>query len=414
MDAMIAGESAEREGQPGTPRLLRAINERMLLEHLRANGPLSRAQLARATGLSKPTVSSALGNLERAGLVRPTGEKSAEHGGRHGILYEFDPTAAYVIGIDVGRSWVRVALADLTGTIVMRRDGSNQAQTATTLADIVGTLAKQTVDEAGLKWSQIVHTVVGTPGVFDQQSGRVVLAPNLPGLETQGVIELLQQALGPGLTIENDANLAALGESVFGCGKEVETFVFLTIGTGIGMGIISHGALYRGAHGASGEVAYLPLGQASLSSAELEGAIYQRGMLEEAASARGIVRAALSMGMPEPLSARSIFEAARTGDALAQAVIEDEARLLAQAIAAIAAILDPAMVVLGGGIGQNFDLLGKCIERQLHTMTPIRPRLVPSQLGQDVVLLGAIATGLDIASNLVFQQRTGGSANVAP
>lgn len=413
MDAMIAGEGAERESQPGTPRLLRAINERMLLEHLRANGPLSRAQLARATGLSKPTVSSALGNLERAGLVRPTGEKSVEHGGRHGILYEFDPTAAYVIGVDVGRSWVRVAVADLTGTIVMRRDRSNQAQTAAELVDITGSLAKQTVAEAGLQWSQVVHTVVGTPGVFDQSSGRVVLAPNVPGLETQGVIELLQHALGPGLTVENDANLAALGESVFGCGKEVETFVFLTIGTGIGMGIISQGTLYRGAHGASGEVAYLPLGLTSQLSEEMKRAVNQRGMLEEAASARGIVRAALAMGMSEPLSARSIFDAARIGDALARAVIEDEARLLALAIAAIAAVLDPAMVVLGGGIGQNFDLLGECIERQLHAMTPVRPRLVPSQLGQDVVLLGAIATGLGVAKDLVFQQRTGSSVNGA-
>ena len=407
-----AGEGAERESLPGTPRLLRAINERILLEHLRNNGPMSRAQLARATRLSKPTVSNALGNLERVGLVRPTGEKSAEHGGRHGILYESDPTAGYVLGIDIGRSWVRVAVADLTGTIVVRRDGSNQVRTAAALVNMTADLAKKTLAEAGLEWSQVVHTVVGTPGVFDQQGGRVILAPNLPGLEQQGIIGMLQSTLGPGLTMDNDANLAALGERVFGCGKEVDTFVFLTIGTGIGMGIITNGTLYRGAHGASGEVAYLPLGMATIPAPESSAG--RRGMLEEAAGARGIVRSALALGMQPPLSAKRIFEAAREGDSQALTVIERETQLLAQAIAAVASVLDPEIVILGGGIGQNFDLLGQRIEQHLLAMTRIRPRIVPSQLGQDVVLLGAIATGLEIAHDLVFQQRAGdGSANPA-
>ena len=402
---MIGGEGGERENQPGTPRLLRALNERILVDHLRKNGPLSRAQLARATGLSKPTVSNALGNLERVGLVRPTGEKSAERGGRHGVLYESDPTAGYVLGIDIGRSWIRVAISDLAGTIVVRRDGLNQAQTATTLVSMTTDLAKRTVSEAGLTWSQVVHTVAGTPGVFDQPGGRVILAPNLPGLEQHGIIELLQNALGPGLTVDNDANLAALGERVFGGGREVDTFVFLTIGTGLGMGIITNGTLYRGAHGAGGEVAYLPLGMPTIPNAESR--VGKRGMLEEAVAARGIVSSALAMGMQPPVSAKRIFADARAGDSLALAVIERETHLLAQAIAAVAAVLDPEMVVIGGGIGQNFDLLGQRLEQHLHEITLIRPRIVPSTLGQDVVLLGAIATGLEIANDLVFQQRAG-------
>jgi predicted NBD/HSP70 family sugar kinase len=227
----------------------------------------------------------------------------------------------------------------------------------------------------------------------------------LPGLEQHGIIELLQNALGPGLTVENDANLAALGERVFGGGREVDTFVFLTIGTGLGMGIITNGTLYRGAHGAGGEVAYLPLGMQTLPNAESN--VGKRGMLEEAVAARGIVSSALTMGMQPPVSAKRIFADARAGDRLALAVIERETHLLAQAIAAVAAVLDPEMVVIGGGIGQNFDLLGQRLEQHLQAMTLIRPRIVPSTLGQDVVLLGAIATGLGIANDLVFQQRAG-------
>ena len=177
---------------------------------------MSRAQLSRDTGLSKPTVSQALANLERAGLVRSVGAASGGRG-RMAVLYEPDATAGYVVGVDVGGSWVRCGVADLAGSLVGRRDVRNRARSAKALVDTVTALAHDAVRDAGLTWSSVVHTQVGSPGVFDQASGRLLFAPNLPGgWERSGLVERLEQALGTPVTVENDANLAAVGERTFG------------------------------------------------------------------------------------------------------------------------------------------------------------------------------------------------------
>src|SRR5919107_3875750 len=144
---------------PGTPRLLRAHNERAVLEHLRAAGPSSRPDLARIAGLSKPTVSQALANLESAGLVRQVGPASPSLG-RTARLYEVAPMAGYVVGIDIGRAWIRIAAADLAGDIVARRDERNRARSANALVKSVASVGHDVVAAAGLTWKQVAHTVV--------------------------------------------------------------------------------------------------------------------------------------------------------------------------------------------------------------------------------------------------------------
>jgi predicted NBD/HSP70 family sugar kinase len=394
--------------QPGTPSLLKAINERSLLEYLRNHGPTSRAQLARATGLSKPTVSQALAGLETAGLVMPVGQSISNKGGRIAILYEPNPEAGYVVGIDVGRGWVRAAVADLAGRIIARDDEQNNAQSASSLVVLISRLARNLVLNAGLSWSQVVHAVIGTPGVFDIQSKRVLFSANLPEWGKQGLLAELQQAFNLSLSVENDANLAALGEHSFGWGTDTNTFVYITIGTGVGMGIVMNGALYRGARGAAGEIGFLPFGLDETSEQTTTISDSYLGMFEEAASAEGIVRQGQKLGLSASLSAKQIFDAAYQGDKKALAVVEQEGYRLALAIATIAAVLDPELVVLGGGIGQRSELLQAPLERRLQQLTPLRPRIVTTKLGDDSVLLGAIATALEIAHNLVFQNYSNG------
>lgn len=400
------GEAAERESQTGTPRFLRVMNERGLLEYLRLNGPRSRAQLARETGLSKPTVSQALANLERAGLVRVIGQVGSQRGGRQAVLYEPDPTAGYVVGVDIGRSWVRVALADLAGTIVARSEEQNEATSALALIEMVNKLAHHTVASADLPWSQVIHLVVGTPGFLDPTSERLLYSHNLPEWDQPGLVDLLREALGQSLTVENDSNLAALGERTFGCGLTANTFVYLLIGTGVGMGIVIDGALYRGTHGAGGEIGFLPLGMHGDREVPMDASAHRRGMLEDATSAEGVVREAMARGMSSPVSAKQVFDAARAGDEVAQAVVAWEGQQLALAIASVAAILDPEIIVLGGGVGRNVDVLRAPIEQRLREITPFQPRIIASELDGDAVLLGAIATALTVARDLVFQQRS--------
>src|SRR4051794_18051096 len=143
----------------GTPALLRTLNQGALMQRLREGGPLSRAQLARDTGLSKPTVSQALAELESAGLVRPVG-RAAPSRGRTAMLYESDPTAGYVVGVDIGRAWIRVAVADLSGEIISRSDTPNRARTGAAVVRAVAREARAAVKKAGIDWKQVVHTVV--------------------------------------------------------------------------------------------------------------------------------------------------------------------------------------------------------------------------------------------------------------
>jgi predicted NBD/HSP70 family sugar kinase len=369
---------------------------------LRRDGPMSRPQLARIAGLSKPTVSLALGNLESAGLVRLAGPATPSLG-RTAMLYEFDPSAGYVVGIDIGRAWIRIAAADLSGEIVARRDERNHARSATALVRTVSGVAHAVVAAAGLTWEQVAHTVVGGPGVFDPESDRLLHAPNLPGWSRPGLMSSLREALPPSVALDNDANLAAVGERTYGSGPDAATFVYLSVGTGIGMGIIIDGHLYRGAHGAAGEVGYLPLGDHGEGrDARL------RGILEAAASADAVVRTAKQLGVEGASSAKRVFSAARLGDPLALAAVEAEGERLALVVGTVAAIIDPEFVLLGGGVGSNLDLLRPTLERRLTQLTPLAPRIAEGSLGQDAIVLGAVASALDTARERVFQQRTGG------
>ncbi len=356
---------APPEFAPGTPSLLRAINERSLLELIRRDGAMSRAEAARRSGLSKPTVSQALSGLEGAGLVQQSGRARGPKG-PGAVVYSLNPESGWVVGIDVGSHWVRAALADITGTVRARRDERTHRSAAATVAQI-SALAHGLAGERGIGWGHVTHATVGLPGVLDPDRTRLALSPNLPGGK-QGLVEAIRAELGAKVSFDNDVNLAALGERARGVGQGTSNFVFLWVGTGIGLGIVVDGQLYRGAAGAAGEIAYLPVGPGDPH----DPAYRRRGQLEESASAAAAQRLAREHGL-RPASPKSVFAAARRGDATAIAVVEQIAGRIALAIAAVVPVLDPALVVLGGGIaGNGGDLLREPIERELHRISPYR------------------------------------------
>jgi predicted NBD/HSP70 family sugar kinase len=380
----------------GTPSLLRAINARTILELIQRGGPVSRAQVARDSGLSKPTVSLGLAALLEAGLVREVGRSSGGRG-PSALLYEVNPEAGWVAGLDVGRRWLRAAIADITGTIVARRHERARVSSARALIGQIGAIARGLAGDAGIGWDQVVHATVGSPGVFEPTRGAVSLAPNLPGWGRHGLLEALTGELGTQVGVENDVNLAAVGERWKGLGRGVRDFGFLSIGTGVGMGLVLGGELYRGSRGAAGEVGYLPIG-----SDPLNPQVRRRGAFEEATNAAAVVRTAREGGMTGPLTPQKIFALARRGDPTAGAVVAAEARRLALGLAVVVAVADLELVVLGGGIGGNADLLLEPLERELRTLSPLRPRLAASALGEDAVLQGAVATALAAAQDWLF------------
>lgn len=372
---------------------MRVLNQRAVLDRLRHLGAATRPQIAKDTGLSKPTVGQALVDLERHGLVRPTGRTTAGPG-RSAVVYEPNPAAGYVLGVDIGRERLRAAVADLGGSVVARVDERNRCKSAAALVRTVTELASRTVADAGIALTDVVVKVIGSPGVIDQRSRVVRHAPNLPGWESAGVLDGLESSLGPAVVVENDANLAALGEHVYGAAQDARVFVCATIGTGVGMGIVVDGVLFRGAHGGAGEVGFLPFGK--------PGSAVRRGQFEEAAAAESVVALAGERGL-SARSALQVFVAARSGDARALEVVRLEAERLAFLVASVAAVIDPELVVLGGGVGSNVDLLLAPMEASLRTMTPLAPRIVAGALGDGAVLSGALAMGLRAARELVFE-----------
>jgi predicted NBD/HSP70 family sugar kinase len=386
----------ERPPTVGTPSLLRAINARTILEQIQRYGPVSRAQVARDIGLSKPTVSLGLTALLDAGLVREVGRSSGRPG-PSAVLYELNPMAGWVVGVDVGRRRVRAALADITGDVVARRDEPAHASSARTLIGQVGAIAHGLAAEAGIGWDEVHHVTVGSPGVFEPVRGAVILAPNLPGWGRQGLLKRLRGELGDHIGVENDVNLAAEGQRWRGLARDVRNFGFLSVGTGVGMGLVLDGRLYRGASGSAGEVGYLPIG-----ADPYDRQVRRRGAFEEAVNGTAVVRAAAKAGLPGSLTAKKVFALARRGDPLAGRVVEDEARRLALGLAVVMAVVDLELIILGGGVGGNADLLLAPVERELRALSPIRPRLAVSALGEDAVLQGAVAAALEVAQNRLF------------
>jgi len=203
--------------------------------------------------------------------------------------------------------------------------------------------------------------------------------------------------LGTRVGVENDVNLAAVGERWQGLGQGVGNFGFLSVGTGVGMGLVLDGKLYRGSSGAAGEVGYLPIG-----ADPHDRHVQRRGAFEEAAGGAGVVRIAHEAGMKGSLTPKRVFALARKGDPLAERVVETEARRLALGLAVVTAVVDLELVILGGGIGGNADLLLEPVERELRALSPLRPRVVASALGDDAVLQGALATALAAAQDRLF------------
>jgi predicted NBD/HSP70 family sugar kinase len=370
-----------------------------VLELIRTTGSVSRAEVARRSGLSKPTVSQALTGLLDSRLVREVGRESGRKG-PGAVLFELNPESGWVVGLDVGRNWVRVALADITGRVVARRDERTRARSSATLVAQIGRIGHDVAADAGLKWSQVTHATVGNPGVFDPSRSQLSLAPNLPGWGKPGLVEAIRAELGTRTSFENDVNLAALGEAWAGVAQGVEDFAVLHVGTGTGVGLVLGGELHRGRHGAAGEIdlAYAGLGlDIDPCAAALE------------AYAERIARNHVGpTALRPPYDTPATFAAARAGDRLAAQVVAETARRIAANIVPIAAVTDVSLVVLGGGIGANGDLLLAPVRETLSGWLPYPPTVDVSSLGESAILTGALAQAVRGALDNVFSRRRPG------
>jgi predicted NBD/HSP70 family sugar kinase len=386
------------------PPLIRALNEQLLLGHIRRLGQCSRADLARLSGLSKPTVSLALAAVERAGLIRVAGQQTGRPG-RSAQLYEVHPGAGFVLGLDVGAQYVRAGVADLAGTVRARGAARLHASSVRGRIGELIRLADELCAEAGADRAAVTQTVLGSPGVYDRNRDAMALTGRPPGWERPEIMTWLREEFGGALIIENDINAAALAEQADGHGREVGSFAFVSVGTGIGMGLVVGGQLVRGAHGVAGEIAYVPMtGGHGTEPGTEDGAgtgarspaASWRGALEGASSAAAVVRSARRAGLRGQVSARSVFQAAARGDDRATAVVADEAQLVARMLCTVISVIDPELIVLGGGIGQAPGF-ADAVVAELGPMAPVLPDVRVSALGTEAVVDGCLAAATDLA-----------------
>jgi predicted NBD/HSP70 family sugar kinase len=380
-----------------TPPLLKYLNERTILETIRAGAPISRAEISRRAAISKPTVSLALQTLVDAGLVREAarGPSGPSYGA---VFFEPIPEAAFVLGLDLGTRFLRGAVCDLAGEVRARQDVELRGADADRALEAIAALRESLVAAAALPVERIDGIVLGVPGVIDAGTSTLHLTtPNIPGLEGRAFGVELGDLLGIEVTLENDVNLAAVGERWAGVARGVDDFAFLSVGTGMGMGLVLGGELHRGSHGAAGEVDWALAGLAEDVDPSADGVAALAARVAPAGSA--------GTSLAPPYDARTVFAAARRGDPLGRTVVEEVARRIAAHIAPIAAVADPALVVLGGGLGANGDLLLTPVRRLLAAWIPYPPRIEISSLGEAAVLMGALAVGLRSALDNVFVNR---------
>lgn len=382
---------------------MREANSRELLRLLRQNCPCSRADLVRLSGLTAPTVSAAIDSLHERGLVKFIGSGQS-NGGRPPRILEFNASHAYVVGADIGGSTIRLALTDLHGKVLSRwsrnlgRDRSPEAITKL-IAIGIDELRK----EHSISARRILELAAGAPGVTDVRNGIVLSAPNLTGWSNVPLRDMLRHKTGVPTTIENDVNLAALGESWCGVAREVRNFVFLAVGTGVGAGLVIGGQLYHGSAWSAGEVGYMMLPGLPTDPLSMS----RLGALESAIGGPSIEREwarRMNGNGKASLKATDIFEKAAVGDGVASELLEKAAEHLATAISNMSLVLDMSLVVLGGGVA-NRALLSATNEVLSRNQFGC-PEVVLSSLGADAQLYGAVWLALTRAEAHGFQRQT--------
>jgi glucokinase len=378
--------------------LLRQVNGQTVMSLIIRHRPVTRVELARRSGLSKQTVSEIVRQLEEGGWVRETGRVEGRVG-RSPIAYELNPRSGFVIGVDLGGNRLRAAIGDLGGALLGEVAVPTELRGGRHLIRQICATAMGLAEAEQVPWSAVRCVAVGTPGVLDPRSGELSLAANIPGLGEVQLQAELAGALAVPVLLDNDVNMAVLGEHWQGLGRGLTDFVFVAVGSGVGMGLVVDGHIRRGARGAAGEICFLPFGTDPYDEAN-----QARGPFEEAAAGRGILRryaeaGGTAAGVPE------IFAAATAGDEAAMRTVDDEGRLLALAVAGVASVLDPQLVVLGGGIGARAEMLPpvrRWVARLMRDPVEVRTTV----LGHRAALVGALAVALRTAHQELFGAAT--------
>jgi predicted NBD/HSP70 family sugar kinase len=369
--------------EPGSASELRAANRERLTALLRSQGPMSQADLARASGLSPATVSSIARELLQEGWLEDyTGQ------GR-GTALTLSRSAGVAVGIDFGHTHVRVAIADLAHKVLAETaeplDVDHAAGEGTELA---AAMVRRLLAQVGVPIDRVTGVGMGLPGPLRRDTGEVGDSAILPGWIHRRPAELMQAALDLPVRVENDANLGALAEIVWGAGRGCSDVVYVKVASGVGAGLVLDNRIYRGFGGTAGEIGHFTVDEA--------GPICRcgnRGCLEVYAGADGLLEP-LRRHRDGPLTLRAVIALAAEDDAGAQRAIADAGRALGLAVAGVCNLLAPQCVIVGGELAQAGDVLltpmRDCVRRSAIASVRETP-ISAGVLGERAEVLGAVA-----------------------
>jgi predicted NBD/HSP70 family sugar kinase len=395
-------ETSGTRVRPGTPSLLRELNDRAALGLLLGGEMLTRSQISEYTGVSKVTVSQMLTRLEERGLVAIAGEQAGGRG-PNAALYSVVPSSAYVAGLYVESDLVSAAVADVTGRRVAEVSGNPNG--GDDPVELVRGTVERACASAGIEVTRLSALVIGSPGVVDPRTGDPRLAVNLPAWH-EGALDALKSAWHKPVVIENDVNLAAMAERADGAAIGADDFVLVWLGVGLGLATILGGQLHRGTAGAAGEIGYLPVHGAPLHTDIRHPA---SGGFQSLAGGSAVRELAAKYGFAAQTPAEAVQAALSGADRAngAEAFLSELAHRVAVGVASVCVVLDPGLVVLGGEVGRaGGTALADRVAAAVASIWPSRPRVVPTGILGEPVLRGAMLAA-------VAQARAGLLASVA-
>ncbi|CAN1520410.1 NagC Transcriptional regulator/sugar kinase [Candidatus Nanopelagicaceae bacterium] len=385
---------------PAVPSLIRELNERSVLDTLRANGALHAAEIARHIGLSKPTTADILRSLIETGLIQEytPGEDDPK---RARSVYEAVSDLKVSLAIDIGSRFIRAAVGDLNEKMLAETSVAVKSLVLKDLIAVMHTAVDSVLKESGYSLKDVASLVVGTPGVVDQNTGVVAIAGTIAALDGVNLADLLKKEFGIAPIVENDINLVTVAEQAAGHGRGIENFAVLSVGSGLGSGLVLNGKIHRGHRGAAGEIFYVPFGDPLDTHRDATNPSGDR----IAELTRGLAKKFKDSVLQEPYSTVEILKAAKEGDELAKAVINLEAERIALYVAAISAVTDVELIVLSGGIGRQASFFLDPIKKLVGAIVPFPPRIEVSTLGDTGILVGALNIATAKSCDAVFQDK---------
>ncbi len=366
---------------------LRGLNlETVLSVAMQREGSFTRAELIEATGLSAPTVGTLVSHLMQTGIVKDLGT-GPSRGGRRPSFMEFNARHGYVAGIDLGPTRTRLAVADLRGERLTDRIIPTPVRLgpAALLSRVAGAL-RALMEEAGAPIDRLLAVGAGAPGAVDREKGIVTFAPNLHDWSHVPMRDMLERALGAPVQVENDVNLAILGEHWRGAARGHDTCVFIFVGTGIGAGVLIDGELHHGHHFMAGEIAVMCMGPQFIDVD-----FGERGCFETLAGLHALAEHWPEASQADPAGwVPSLFEASLAGDRRAKKVVDEVARLIAIAVANVGAVVDPSLIVLGGALFAQAESLVHDVRKIVERIRRSPMEIVSSALGKEAPLSGCL------------------------